>query len=103
MQQAMNKFDDWWTEFEDLEAILLHLFPDESSQLAWATMLDGTFPPEPDVTYLEPDWGQHGLKNLRPFHWAFLKAAGNKGPVHQAFALKHHGERVLYRCLPGRH
>ena len=83
LRTAVEKFDAWWKEHEDLESIMRKLWPDAEAQQMWARKLDHLFPADPNITYLKPDWedDEHGVKYLRPYHWAWLKVAGNKGPV----------------------
>ena len=98
MSPAMAKFDEWWDQHEDLEAIMFSLWPDESSQTAWAHRLDELFPPDPIMDYLKSSWGGHGLKRLRPYHWAWTKSAGNKGPVNRE-AFKNLLQSVMVKGL----
>ena len=74
---VLEWFDGQWSEHEDLYSIIMSsLFPTSGQQAAWADFLNQTFPPEPDVNYLL-DWGGPGVKNIRPFMWAWVPSAGN--------------------------
>ena len=81
LQRAIETFEGWWQEHQDVEGILKALWPDPDSQQAWVMKLDQLFPPEDGVQYLQARWGDHGPKNLRPWHWGWTKACGNKGTV----------------------
>lgn len=81
--QAVAKFDELWDRFEELETMMKHIWPTPESQKAWALRLNDIFPPEPGVEYLSPDWGEHAVKKLRPYHWSWAKDSGNKGPVNR--------------------
>ncbi|CAE7226915.1 unnamed protein product [Symbiodinium microadriaticum] len=81
IQRAIETFESWWREHQDVEGIMKALWPDPDSQQAWVMKLDQLFPPEDGVQYLQAEWGDHGLKNLRPWHWGWTKACGNKGTV----------------------
>ena len=81
LKKAIDIFESWWQEHQDVEGIMKALWPDGESQQAWVMKLDGLFPPQDGVQYLQAQWGDHGLKNLRPWHWGWTKARGNKGTV----------------------
>ena len=96
LNKALEAFDKKWEDFEDLEGILLNLWPDQEAQDGWARRLNELFPEEEGVQYLREDWGDHGLKNLRPYHWAWEKSAGNKGCVNRE-AYRHLLQSVLVK------
>lgn len=81
LQRAIEVFESWWQEHQDVEGIMKALWPDPDSQKAWVMKLDQLFPPEDGVPYLKAQWGDHGPKFLRPWHWGWTKACGNKGTV----------------------
>ena len=80
LAKAMDWFDARWTEHEDLRSIMAEQWPNPDDQRLWAQHLDTHFPPQPEVTYLS-DWGEPGKKFLRPYMWAWVPSAGNKGAV----------------------